>query len=718
MLKGDNMGLRVGIDLGTTYSAVAKVDGDGVARVIKNAQGATTTPSVLCFLADGRVAFGEEAKEYQEEGSPNVASFFKRSMGENSCLIESCGKEYTASDLSGIFLEKIIRDAETTAGEKIDSAIITVPAYFGARERQATIAAGEKAGINVLGLLSEPSAAAFAYGLTGDEEPKTALIYDLGGGTFDVTIARIEQDEVRVLGCDGNHKLGGKDWDDALARFLVDLLAEELDVDPYDLSLSPSEMNALLVKAEQAKRQLSSRESVKLQVTAGGETGVVSITREEFAQATESLLRMTTTLVEKLLGECELRWNNIDGTILVGGSTRMPAVANFLREATGKEPLKGINPDEAVALGAAIKANLNEKSTYSLGGSAAKYKLKGAKTLVDSTAHAMGMVAESSDRKRYINSTIIPKNAAIPAHNSKSCSLRVPARGGFLEVYVLQGDADRVLDNVLYAKYVVSGIERENGKESVVEVSYGYTENATIEVTAKQPATGKTLPVEQCEPEEDLSRFDGSPLAYEEEKIKTAGSQVTQRILLALDVSGSMIGEPLEQAKSAMRGFVSELEDTEASVGCMVFSNRNQMEVKPAPIAVRGNANKIRSAISQIRINGDVGYGNAADPIAYWLDEVRRAEPVFSSGEKYHDCLIVLTDGVWGCRDHAVRSAEKAADAGHDIIAIGFGGADQRFLEQIATCSDYATLVDASKLAETFSTIGRTMAAGGGLSLA
>ena len=711
------MGLRVGINLGTTYSAVARIDADGVARVIKNTNGDTTTPSVLCFLPEGRIAFGIEAKEYQEEGDPNVAAFFKRSMGEGSCLIEHGGREYTATDLSGIFLQKIIKDAEESAGETIDAAVITVPAYFGARERQATIEAGERAGVKVHGLLSEPSAAAFAYGLTGDDEAKTVLIYDLGGGTFDVTLARIERDEVRVLGCDGNHKLGGKDWDDALARLLVDLLADELDVDPYDLSLTPSEMNTLLVKAEQAKRQLSSRESVRLQVTAGGETGAVSISRDEFAQATESLLRMTTTLIEKLLDECNVNWNEIDGTILVGGSTRMPAVASFLRDATGKEPLRGINPDEAVALGAAIKANMEDKPMYSLGGAKGQFELKGAKTLIDSTAHAMGMVAESSDRKRYINSTIVPKNAAIPAHETKSYALRVPAKGGMLEVYVLQGDADRVLDNVLYAKYVVNGIEREDGRESVVEVSYGYTENATIEVSAKQPATGKTLAVEQCEPEDDLSRFDGSPLAYEEE-LKASAPQVAQRILLALDVSGSMSGDPLEQAKSAMRGFVDELEDTEAIVGCMVFSDRNRMEAKLAPLAKRGNAGRVRSAINQIKISGDVGYGNAAEPIGYWLDEIRRAEPVFSTSEEYHDCLVILTDGVWSTQERAIRNSQKAAEVGHDIIAIGFGGADRRFLEQIATCSDYAALVDASKLVETFSTIGRAMASGSGLSLA
>lgn len=711
------MGLCVGIDLGTTYSAIARIDGDGFARVIKNTYGDTTTPSVLCFLPDGRIAFGVEAKEYQEEGNPNVAAFFKRSMGEDGCLIEHEGRGYTATDLSGIFLQSIIKDAETACGEAIDSAIITVPAYFGARERQATIEAGTQAGIKVLGLLSEPSAAAFAYGLTGDEETKTVLIYDLGGGTFDVTLARIERDEVRVLGCDGNHKLGGKDWDDALARLLVELLADELDVDSYDLSLTSSEMNALLVKAEQTKRQLSARESVKMQVTAGGETGIVNVTRDEFAQVTESLLRMTTTLIEKLLGECGVEWSDIDGTILVGGSTRMPAVVSFLKDAAGKEPLRGINPDEAVALGAAIKANMEDKPMYALGGGESHFELKGAKTLVDSTAHAMGMVAESTDRKRYINSTIIPKNAAIPAHETKSYSLCVPARGGILEVYVLQGDADRVLDNTLYAKYVVCGIEREDSGDSVVEVSYGYTENATIEVTAKQPAIGKSLAVEQCEPEDDLSRFDGSPLVYEEE-LKSSAPQVTQRILLALDVSGSMWGDPLEQAKNAMRGFVDELEDFEAQVGCMVFSDRNQVESKPATLAKSGNASKLRAAISKIETGGAVGYGNAAEPIGYWLDEIRRAEPVFSTNDEIHDCLVILTDGVWSTQEQAIRSSRTAAEAGHDIIAIGFGGADRRFLEQIATCSDYATLVDASKLVETFSTIGRAMATGEGLSLA
>ena len=723
------MGMRVGIDLGTTYSAVAAIGPEGAPYVVKNSEGSATTPSVVCFLSDGSKAFGEEAKGYQEEGDAGAAAFFKRSMGADDALVEVAGRAYTATDLSSLLLRHLVDEAAAATGQPVDAAVVTVPAYFGARERRATIDAAEQAGLRVIGLLSEPSAAALAYGLAGKDGSKTVLVYDLGGGTFDATIARIDENEVRVLGCDGDHRLGGKDWDDALSHLLVDTLADELDEDSGDLLLSADESAALMVKAEQAKRQLSSRERVRLQLSAGGRTGAVVIERADFEQATESLLRTTETICARLLSECGLGWSDLDGTVLVGGSTRMPAVARFLSEATGTEPLRGVNPDEAVALGAAIHANMPEKPAYALGGGASKapggLALKGAKTLVDSVAHAMGMVAESPDRSRYVNSVIIPKNSAIPACESKRYSLRVPARGGLLEVYVLQGDVERVLDNDLYAKYEVRGIQREGDSESTVEVTYAYTADATIEVTATQPALSTDLQVVQLPLDGDLSRFDGVPPKLEE-STGGMGDGRPMRIMLAVDVSGSMFGEPIEQAQAAMCGFVDELDGTDSEIACMVFADWNVLMCGYLPVSE--GIHEISRAIGSVDVgvNG-AGGGNCAEPIGYWLEEV---DEIYANGRQSqgfygrlypniesHDCLVLLTDGIWSTQYAAYESAAAAAQKGYDIIAIGFGGADEGFLKRIATCDDYASLTDLSHLTETFSTIGRAMASGDGLRL-
>ena len=241
------MGLRVGIDLGTTFSAVAKLNKNtGKPEVIKNSMGSNITPSVLCFEENGKILFGEDAKGMQEMGNENTIAFFKRYMGNERFCPEFFGKSYTAADLSAILLKNLVKEAEQSCGEKIDSAVITVPAYFMNKEREATLEAGKKAGLNVLAIINEPTAAAFAYGLNEKSEERTVLIYDLGGGTFDVTIARINQDEITVLGTDGNHQLGGKDWDDCIAGYIVRTFEEEHGI---DLSEDGEMMSSLLVTA-------------------------------------------------------------------------------------------------------------------------------------------------------------------------------------------------------------------------------------------------------------------------------------------------------------------------------------------------------------------------------------------------------------------------------------------------------------------------------------
>ena len=408
------MGIRVGIDLGTTFSAVARIDPiTGKPMVIKNSFGSATTPSVLCFERDGNVLFGEDAKNMQSVGDTNAIAFFKRSMGKDMFSVDILGKSYNATDLSAILLKKLKEEAESQIGERIDAAVITVPAYFTHKERSATIEAGKRAGLEVIAIINEPTAAAFAYGLNEKEEEQTVLIYDLGGGTFDVTLARINKNEINILGSDGDHELGGKDWDDCIARYLASEFLEKYDV---DLSEDPEMVASLLVTAENVKKQLTSKDLVSVPITYQDIRGTIDITEETFESISQFLIGTTKDVTERLLTSVELNWNQIDGVILVGGSTRMRMVHNYVYEMSGKPPLGGVNVDEAVALGAAIRANITDKgeAVATIGGLLGKIKsnglsIQGAKAVTDVTAHSLGMISISPDGEEYINSFIIKK---------------------------------------------------------------------------------------------------------------------------------------------------------------------------------------------------------------------------------------------------------------------------------------------------------------------
>ena len=352
------MSIRVGIDLGTTFSAVARINEvSGKPEVIRNSFNSPITPSVLCFEENGNVLFGEDAKSMQGMGNTNAIAFFKRNMGNDRFCVEFFGKTYNATDLSAILLKSLVKEAEQSCGEKIDSAVITVPAYFTHKERQATIEAGKKAGLKVLSIINEPTAAAFAYGLNEKESEKTILIYDLGGGTFDVTIARIDKNKIDILGSDGNHELGGKDWDDCIAGYLAQRFYEEHGI---DLGENEEKVASLLVTAESVKKQLTSKDEVTAQIVYKNIRSSITITEELFEDISDVLINLTKDLTDNLIKSIGLSWSDITGVILVGGSTRMRMIYNYVKNMSGKEPLFGVNVDEAVALGAAIRANIDD----------------------------------------------------------------------------------------------------------------------------------------------------------------------------------------------------------------------------------------------------------------------------------------------------------------------------------------------------------------------
>src|SRR6185295_11312763 len=410
--------LAIGIDLGTTNSAIAYINAAGRPEVVPNREGSPITPSVIDFSCDPpRV--GEEAKESQGLGEESIASFFKRSMGNPNFVLELGGRPRTPIDLSALVLKKLKEDAEAKLGTPITQAVITVPAYFNNAQREATIEAGRRAGLEVLRIINEPTAAAIAFGLHETKTTQRVLVYDLGGGTFDVSLVEITSENISVLATDGDHNLGGKDWDDRVAVYLGQSFAEAHGVNPVDSSVS---FNDLLVRAEEGKKALSSRNSTRVAIHYEGQREAYELTREKFQELTQDLMERTQCLAEQVLAEAGVKWTNLSGVLLVGGSTRMPMVHDYVRRMSGKEPMTGANVDEAVALGAAIQAaiDLREKS----GGKQETFFLGGSRRIQDVMSHSLGVIALSEDRKSCINSIIIPKNTPVPSKASKPYQLR------------------------------------------------------------------------------------------------------------------------------------------------------------------------------------------------------------------------------------------------------------------------------------------------------
>ena len=696
------MGIRVGIDLGTTFSAVARIDpGTGKPVVIKNSFGLATTPSVLCFERDGNVLFGEDAKNMQSVGDANAVAFFKRSMGKDMFSVDILGKDYTATDLSAILLKKLKEEAERQCGEIIDAAVITVPAYFTHKERSATIEAGKRAGLEVIAIINEPTAAAFAYGLNEKNGEQTVLIYDLGGGTFDVTLARINRNEINILGSDGDHELGGKDWDDCIARYLASEFLEKYGV---DLSEDPEMIASLLVTAENVKKQLTSRDVVNVPIVYRGVRGSVEITGDIFESISQFLLGTTRDVTERLLSAVEISWREIDGVILVGGSTRMRMIQDYVTEMSGREPLSGVNVDEAVALGAAIRANITEKgeAIAAIGGrlfgrnrNSNAIAIQGAKAVTDVTAHSLGMISISADGEEYVNSIIIKKNSKIPASNTRPFNLRTRAKDNELEVYVLQGEYRRPLDNTVINKYVISKIERTSSANAVIEVTYQYTANGVIEVSAVQKETGKKLPIKIEPVPDDMSWADGSP----KDNPVNAGIPDVD-VLLTVDLSGSMSGPPLKEAQKAMKEFVDQMDRGYTRIGLIPFAESAKCVAAPTD-----DFNKIKRMIDKLNIGEEYGFGTSAHPFDVGFKELQKR----SADVKY---IIVLTDGMWSYCDAAIAAAKKCHEAGIEVMALGFGTADHDFLKKIASTDEFASITELSELGGSFSKIAQAIGEG------